>query len=103
MPTIAELNDHHRRNIPITPAVMTSGVQALGGEMVRRIVAAVRAFDRFTEDNDPWGEHDFGSIEIDGERIFWKIDYYGDSDYSTGAEPDGPVYRMLTIMLASEY
>jgi hypothetical protein len=28
------------------------------------------------EDNDPHGEHDFGAFEHEGQRIFWKIDYY---------------------------
>ncbi len=31
------------------------------------------------------GEHDFGTIEIDGERFFFKIDYYG-LDMQFGAE-----------------
>jgi hypothetical protein len=26
--------------------------------------------------NDPYGEHDFGSFELAGEKFFWKIDYY---------------------------
>ena len=40
------------------------------------IYAAVQTFDCFTTDNDPHGEHDFGLIEIAGERIMFKIDYY---------------------------
>jgi hypothetical protein len=28
-------------------------------------------FDAFTEDDDPWGEHDFGAFDHEGERIFW--------------------------------
>jgi hypothetical protein len=34
----------------------------------------VRLFDRFTPDNDPHDEHDFGSIELHGRKLFWKID-----------------------------
>ena len=37
---------------------------------------AVQSFSNFTKDNDPHGEHDFGSFEIEGETYFWKIDYY---------------------------
>jgi len=33
-------------------------------------------FDSFTPDNDPYGEHDFGTIDWQEEKIFWKIDYY---------------------------
>jgi hypothetical protein len=33
------------------------------------------AFDTFTNDNDPHRERDFGSFDLDGEKLFWKIDY----------------------------
>ena len=62
-------------------------------------------FDAFTEDNDPYDEHDFGSINIAGETVFWKIDYY-DLNLEYGADdPANPAKcrRILTVMLASEY
>jgi hypothetical protein len=65
----------------------------------------VESFDSFTEDNDPHGEHDFGAFEHEGQRIFWKIDYYA-RDREHGSEnPADPkqTVRVLTIMLASEY
>jgi|ERR1035437_1039079 hypothetical protein len=65
----------------------------------------VETFDAFTPDNDPHGEHDFGELEHNGDRLFWKIDYY-DSKMTTGSEdPADPkqTVRLLTIMLASEY
>jgi hypothetical protein len=55
--------------------------------------------------NDPWGEHDFGAVEIDGEKVFFKIDYYT-PDLSAGSENpanEGCTHRVMTIMLASEY
>ena len=30
-------------------------------------------FDDFSEENDPHGEHDFGSFELCGRKFFWKI------------------------------
>jgi hypothetical protein len=56
-------------------------------------------------DNDPFEEHDFGSFEHDGERIFWKIDYYDRSLTKGSGAPSDPAQtrRVLTIMLASEY
>jgi hypothetical protein len=48
----------------------------LGPETQARILAAVQSFNTFDDGNDPWGEHDFGAIVIDGERVFFKIDYY---------------------------
>ena len=65
----------------------------------------VEMFDSFTEDNDPHGERDFGAFEHEGQRIFWKIDYY-DRSLTYGSEnPADPqqTVRVLTIMLASEY
>jgi hypothetical protein len=50
---------------------------------------AVAAFDSFTEDNDPYGERDFGAIELGSERYFWKIDYYDRSLRLRGVGPGG--------------
>lgn len=101
---VAQLNDAHRRQ-PGVGWVMTPGVQALGAAGLARAVEAVRNFEAFSEDNDPYGERDFGSFEIDGQRLFWKIDYY---DLSlTGASPDpadpAVTRRVLTLLLAEEY
>ena len=85
---------------------MTAGVNAHGPEFVARAVAAVIAFNAFTNDNDPHREHDFGSFDLDGEKLFWKIDYYSTDDPDLGSEdPSDPAKteRALTIMLADEY
>lgn len=56
--------------------VITAGVLARGNEFIDRAVECVRGYSDFTEDNDPWGEHDFGSFELDDRTLFWKIDCY---------------------------
>ena len=53
---------------------------------VSAILAKVMAFNAFTKDNDPYGEHDFGEFEIEGERFMWKIDYY-DEAIMFGVDP----------------
>ncbi len=68
-------------------------------------IAAVRAFDDFTPDNDSHGEPDFGAVTIRDERVFWKFDYF-DPTLDAGSEDpaDGTVTcRVLTVMLAREY
>ena len=45
--------------------------------VISDIFVAVQEFSNFTEDNDPHGEHDFGSFTIAGNKVFWKIDYSG--------------------------
>lgn len=102
--SIARLNDSFRRS-PASGWMITAGVQAKGPIFVLCATNAVSAFETFTEDNDPYGEHDFGSFELGGERLFWKIDYY-DRDFRYGSpNPSDPAVtrRVLTIMLASEY
>ena len=97
---IAAVNDTFRRNME--GCTVTKGVAAMG-EDVNEIFVRVRDFTEFNEDNDPYGEHDFGSFEILGNRIFWKIDYYN-QELSGWCDPLSPdCKRVLTIMLAEEY
>ncbi len=62
-------------------------------------------FSDFTPENDPHGEHDFGSFAVAGRKFFFKIDYF-DAAMEFGSEdPADPAKttRVLTIMLAEEY
>jgi Protein of unknown function (DUF3768) len=88
--------------------VCTRGISALPPVTQICIWGAVSRFDNFTEGDDPHGEHDFGAFDLPGvpEKIFWKIDYYADNSCTFGSEdPADPAqcFRVLTIMLASEY
>jgi hypothetical protein len=69
------------------------------------ILNLVRTYSDFTDDNDPHGEHDFGSLNFRGDEIFWKIDYYNKSMNAGSPDPADPALtsRVLTVMLASEY
>lgn len=103
---VAVLNDAFRQDMGATHkgmVVFTTGVQALSSNERMDAYEAVRTFEEFTEDNDPQGEHDFGSFEIEGTKLFWKIDYYADESLQYGAEDPEHCYRVLTVMLASEY
>ena len=71
---IRDLNDAFRRTFVGGTVVITAGVEALPSNQRRSILAKVRAFDAFSEDNDPHGEHDFGIVEHGGVRCLWKID-----------------------------
>jgi hypothetical protein len=100
---IADANDLLRGTFMTGRVALTQGVSNLPDETRERVLTAVRQFSEFTPDNDPHGEHDFGAFEIDGEKFFWKIDYY-DRNFEYGADPyQEPVKRLLTIMLAEEY
>lgn len=109
---IARLNDQFRAGIfgaATVPGqmVMTAGVAAL--DLREQMIAwlLVKRFADFTPGNNPHGERDFGSISLpSGARLFWKIDYFENSEMQYGAEdPTDPCasYRLLTLMRAEEY
>ena len=103
---IRQLNDTFRRNFPPGgKRFITDGIFAFDDDDRAAILEKVRAFDSFTEDNDPHGEHDFGSFDFKGERIFWKIDYYDRACRHGSEDAADPTKttRVLTIMLADEY
>jgi len=104
--TCAALNDLCRTAMGVAGRVMqTAGIAALPAADQSAIRERVETFQDFTPANDPYGEHDFGSFDYQGETIFWKIDYYN-RDLTAGSEdPTDPAQttRVLTIMLASEY
>ena len=107
---IAELNDQFRRSLGTSTilgtVVVTAGFMTLDMAQRNQVVQAVIDFNRFTKENDPYGEHDFGAIRLPGiEKIFWKINYYDPSLQYGSENPADPAqtHRVLTIMLASEY
>jgi hypothetical protein len=103
---IAKLNDIARTAMGVAgKLVQTEGINALPPEDQSRIRELVELFKDFNEGNNPHGERDFGSFEHNGNKIFWKIDYY-DKQLEYGSEhPEDPgqTTRVLTIMLAEEY
>ncbi|MCX5782592.1 MAG: DUF3768 domain-containing protein [Elusimicrobia bacterium] len=98
--SIAERNDAFRKNILFSvdsrnKMLITQGITAsFNDKQIADIFGAVRDFNNFNQDNNPWGEHDFGSILIFGRKIFWKIDDYQGEDATD---------LVLTILLAEEY
>ena len=103
---IRELNDAFRTAPGHAVHVyVTRGIAAMPLEEQADIMRRVRAFTAFTQDNDPWGEHDFGSFEHAGKTIFWKVDCYDrDLNYGSPDPADENVTtRVMTVMLAEEY
>jgi hypothetical protein len=85
--------------------LLTRGIQALGTEAVAEVIQMVRSFSQFSAENDPYGEHDMGSVEYAGRQVFWKIDYYDRSLQfrSPNAADESVTCRVLTVMLSEEY
>jgi hypothetical protein len=101
---IRALNDDLRQNLSAGTALITPGIAALGAEAVARIVKTIAVYDDFCHANDPYEEHDFGSFEVDGQTIFFKIDYYDKALAFHSPDPADPsvTERVITIMLAEE-
>ena len=119
---IARLNDLARSAMGVAcTAVATVGFQSLPEADQSRVRELIETFDAFTEDNDPHGERDFGTIyqlgdgrwtterpqvrDDERERVFWKLDCY-DRELKFGSEDAANpaiTRRVLTIMLSDEY
>lgn len=105
MADIKTLNDNFRKTFTGGQVLLTAGIDSMSMDDKANILSLVRNFNEFTPDNDPYGEHDFGSFDYKGNKIFWKIDYY-DLNYEFMSEnPADPdiTNRVMTIMLVEEY
>ncbi|PNU03536.1 DUF3768 domain-containing protein [Novosphingobium guangzhouense] len=119
---IRRLNDAARSMPGLTCiANATIGFQSLPDADRSAALALIASFSKFDDNNDPYGEHDFGAVyrQRDGEwtqeqpdddrviavTIFWKIDYYDSSlAFGSNAPWDEQITkRVMTIMLANEY
>jgi hypothetical protein len=104
---IQQLNDAFRTSLSddLGRVVMTSCIASLDAETVAEIVSAVRTYDQFNEDIDPYGEHDMGRFTVKGEDYYWKIDYYDRNLEFHSPDPADPevTIRVLTIMRVDEY
>ena len=119
---IARLNDMARQAMGVAcTAVATVGFRSLSTSDQSRVRELIETFDAFDEDNDPYGERDFGCVyqlgdgrwtterprsrDDERKRVFWKFDYY-DRDLRFGSEDaanPAVTRRVLTIMLSDEY
>ena len=105
MTDIKTLNDNLRKSFIGGRVILTQGINVKTPRDIARILAKVRNFNNFTKANDPYNEHDFGSFNYKGEKIYWKIDYYDKSYQFYSEDPSNPdiTNRVMTVMLASEY
>jgi hypothetical protein len=100
---IRQLNDQCRTSLSGCRLMITQGVSAL--DQTAAVLKAVRDYSNFRPDNDPYGEHDFGTFIVAGHRLFWKFDYYNSDMQMASLDPADETItaRVLTVMLAEEY
>ena len=99
---IRKLNDQLRTTGLGGKLMLTRAVACVSAATLEQVVKAVRAFDTFTPANDPWGEHDFGKVEVEGATYFWKIDAYDiNLEYGSSDPADETITRrVMTVMTA---
>jgi len=103
---IAALNDQFRHgDASLGLWVTTTGIDSLSHDRKQDLMQAVRDYKDFTEDNDPYGEHDFGVVKWEGSEYFWEIICYDKGLQHLSPHPENPslTTRVLTLMLAEEY
>ena len=102
---IRELNDELRTTGSGGKTYISRGILSKDTDFIAKVTAAVRSFDAFTDDNDPWQEHDCATLDVDGEPVMFKIDYYDENMQFGSPDPahSAVTRRVLTIMLAEEY
>jgi hypothetical protein len=102
---VRELNDALRIRGIGGQIVLTAGVVALGEVAVASIFRALKTFDQFDEDNDPYGEHDFAALRVGDIRVVYKIDYYNLTMDGLSPAPSDPALtiRVMTVLLPEEY
>ena len=103
---VQRLNDSFRRTMGAAVRgrfYLSAGVAAKSDVDRFEIIQLVRQFEDFDKENDPYSEHDFGSFDFRGEKIMFKIDYFADSTLEWGAEDKEDCFRVLTILLLTEY
>lgn len=105
MTDIATLNDNFRKTFTGGQVLLTAGIDSMSMDDKANILSKVRNFNDFTEDNNVYGERDFGSFDYKGEKILWKIDYYDLNHKYMSEDPSNPdiTNRVLTIMTVYEY
>jgi hypothetical protein len=101
---IRELNDQLRCEHRGGTIMITAGIEAMGADFITAVDVALTKV-AFDPGNDPYGEHDFGSVDIKGKRVFFKIDYYDRDLCFASPDPsdEAVTRRVMTIMLAEEY
>ncbi len=100
---IRALNDQARATLTGCRVLVTRSLAETCD--VSAVLNRVQTYCAFTPDHDPYDEHDFGSLEHEGQVVLWKMDYYDTDMLGTSPDPGDPAVttRVLTVMLAEDY
>ena len=102
---IRELNDTLRTTGVGGETFLTDALCQMGMDFVEKACEAVREFTAFNKDNDPYKEHDFAVLRVEGKAVMFKVSYYDLDLRYLSTDPSEPrvTRRVLTIMLGEDW
>ncbi len=97
---VRKLNDLGRTTARGTEFMTTPKVYTMPFLDYVAVIGLMKAYDDFTESNEPHGEHDFGSFYYRDRKYLWKFDYYDLNREFASPDPADPkvTRRVLTLM-----
>lgn len=102
---IRQINDRCRHSFTGCLILLTTALDELEVHTKALVLHQVRTFKDFNDSNDTWHEHDLGFFELNGDRYFWKFDYFA-PDMQFGSDDPSDIEktrRVLTVGFASDY
>ncbi|PTV70208.1 DUF3768 domain-containing protein [Agrobacterium pusense] len=104
---IRDLNDElrtrgHARNGRV---VVMGGLANEDNQKKVQVAIAAGQHTDWNSGDDPYGEHDFGRLDVEGEAFLFKIDYYSldEAHASEHPEDQNTTIRVMTLMYAEDY
>ena len=97
------MNDAQRR--ALIGVMCTVSVDALPPAERAELLLRLQAYDDWKPGNDPYGEHDFGALVVEGRKYFFKVDYFNLELTGHSLDPANPAVtrRVIMLMRADEY
>ena len=100
---IALLNDNFRNTLEGGLVLVTKEFNELSDELKNSAVEKIREFSDFSEDNDPYFEHDIAIVRLVSLKKAFKfhIDYYDKADNNLGSKNPEDADKTLRVMTIS--
>lgn len=102
---IRQLNDQLRTLRGEGIIHICGALSEMDEEFQKKVMLAVATFAGFNTGDDPYGEHDFGAVEVDGQKFYFKIDYYDRTLEHGSEDPADPAVtkRVMSVFHQGDY